>query len=327
MGSSSIKLWFLCILGVSILSPPGFLPESHALEIKVKKQARVTGDKIYLGEISSFDPPNDVRVARLSRIEVSSAPSPGNMFQLSKRFLGYKITSAIPEREDITLDLPGSLTVQRAAQYMSASQLEDIFKEHVVAHSPWPAGKIDFERINTPGTIALPEGALHWDVSEKGNHHYLGNVALLVNFSVDGTPIRKLPLSGKISVKRHVVKAARKIIRGQSIREDDLILIEESSDRLNTDFLSGLDEVAGKRAVRTIQPGQFVTSRMVECPPLVRKGERVVIKAENEIITATTIGKALEDGRAGEQVRVMNTRSGKELLATVKAPALVEVSF
>jgi flagella basal body P-ring formation protein FlgA len=66
---------------------------------------------------------------------------------------------------------------------------------------------------------------------------------------------------------------------------------------------------------------------MVEWPPMVQKGDRVIIKAENKLIKITALGKVLEDGRAGDQVKVMNISSGKEIWATVIGPGKVSVTF
>jgi flagella basal body P-ring formation protein FlgA len=66
---------------------------------------------------------------------------------------------------------------------------------------------------------------------------------------------------------------------------------------------------------------------MLEDPPLVEKGKRVLIRAENELIRVTTLGKVLEEGRAGDQIQVMNIGSGKVVLATVVGPGTVEVVF
>ena len=38
-------------------------------------------------------------------------------------------------------------------------------------------------------------------------------------------------------------------------------------------------------------------------------------------------GRVLQDGRAGDEVKVLNTTSGKEVLAIVEGPGLVSVSF
>jgi flagella basal body P-ring formation protein FlgA len=319
----NLIIQFALFLLIAVIS----LSPCYALEIRIKEGAMVRGDTVCLGDISTFEPADDHRIGELQGIEVSSAPPPGSTYRLNKRFLSYKIGSAIGEAKDINLHVPGSLVIQRTAQLMSAERMENIFREHIISHSPWPADKLSFDRINTPGSIAFPEGEMHWEVVDKGQHEYLGNVALVIDVWVDGKQLRKLPLSGKVSVMQKVVRAARRIRRGQMIVREDVVSVEENNDSLLRDVLMDPDEASGKRAVRTIQPGQLLTSQMVESPPLVKKGDRVVIKAENQFISATTAGRVLEEGRSGDHVRVINIRSGKEIVATVRGPSMVEVSF
>ena len=299
----------------------------HALEIRVKSQATVTGDTVSLADIASFFPETDARVARLSGINVTSSPAPGNSFRLNGHFLNYKIGSALGEDDGIQLKVPDSLWIQRTAQEITEGDLEKIFKEHVKGRSPWPAEKIVFERISTPGTIFLPQGTVQWEVAEKGDLRNLGHVALTVSFLVEGRQVRKVALSGKVGVVREVVKAEKQIEAGALISEDDLILVREERSHLRRDAATSLEDVVGKRATRHIRPDQVILSRMIEDLPLVRKGKQVVIRAQKALIRVTTLGKVMEDGRAGDQVRVINISSGKQVLATVKGPGLVEVRF
>ena len=60
---------------------------------------------------------------------------------------------------------------------------------------------------------------------------------------------------------------------------------------------------------------------------MVKKGKRVIIKAMNQSMQLSTLGKVLEDGKAGDQVKVMNISSGREILATVEGPGIVQVFF
>jgi flagella basal body P-ring formation protein FlgA len=53
----------------------------------------------------------------------------------------------------------------------------------------------------------------------------------------------------------------------------------------------------------------------------------VLVRAGTDLISVTTNGKVMEDGRLGEEVRVLNMSSGKEIFATVKGPGQVEVIF
>lgn len=302
-------------------------PPASALEIRVKDRVTVRGDTVYLGDIATFHPKEDSLAARLAQVDVASSPSPGGEVRLNSRFLTYKIGSFIDNEKDVRLNVPDSLLVERTGQVIGTREMEEIFKSHVRQNSPWPSEKLVFDRISVPESITLPEGALRWEVWERGNGKYLGNVSLTVNFWVDEKQIRKVPLSGKVTVQQEVLRATRKIESGARISADDVSTASESHRNLRRDVLTSPEEAVGKRATRNILPGQYILPRMIEDPPLVRKGSRVVIKAEKALILMTTVGKVLEDGRAGDQVRVVNLRSGKELLATVTNSGMVEVQF
>ncbi|MBW1914328.1 MAG: flagellar basal body P-ring formation protein FlgA [Deltaproteobacteria bacterium] len=300
---------------------------AYALEILVKDQAAVQGDIISLDLVASFNPADDHRVERLSETVISSAPSPGNSFRLDNRFLIYKIGSVISGEKDIMLRVPETLLVQRSAQYVNQEKLNQIFRDYVKSKTPWDADIITFDRINTPVSVALPEGVLSWKVSERGNRNYVGNVSLTIDFSVDNIQVKKISVSGYVRVRREFVTALRAIKSGELITEDDLALVSKDSEYPHRDAIAEISKVAGMRASRSMQDGQIITSSMIEVLPLIIKGENVVVKAENDAVRITTQGKVLEDGMKGDQIRVVNIGSGKELLARVAGPGLVEVSF
>ncbi|MEW6669192.1 MAG: flagellar basal body P-ring formation chaperone FlgA [Thermodesulfobacteriota bacterium] len=311
---------FGCLLGAGV-SPAG------ALDIKVKDQASVSGGTICLRDIATFAPETDPRVETLSRIDVAAAPSPGNAMNLNRSFLTYKIGSVLSGKEDIRLEIPDRVAVQRTAQVISKARMESIFREHVRGHIPWAPEKVVFEKIEAPDGVALPEGKVHWEIWERGSDRYLGHVALTINFFVDGKQVRNVPVSGTITLRQAVLKAARRINPGQVLGRDDVHLVTEQNGTLARDALTSPEEAVGKKAVRSIQAGQAITSQMVEYPPMVKKGSRVVVRARNDLISVTTQGKVMEDGRMGDEVRVVNLSSGREIFATVKGPSQVEVTF
>ena len=98
--------WVLVLLG--FLLPAGVTP-AGALDIKVKDQATVSGSTICLRDIATFVPDTDPRVESLSRIDVASAPLPGNGVNLNRGFLNYKIGSALSGKEDIRLHVNNEL--------------------------------------------------------------------------------------------------------------------------------------------------------------------------------------------------------------------------
>ena len=316
--------WVLVVLGFLL---PVWVSPAAALDIKVKDQATVSGGTICLGDIAAFVPGTDPRVDMLSRIDVASAPSPGNGVNLNRSFLSYKIGSVLTGQEDIRLEIPATVAVQRTAQTIPRAQLERIFRDHVRSRVPWPPEKVVFEKVEVPDGVALPEGKAHWEIWERGSDRYLGHVALTINFFVDGKQIRNVPVSGRITLRQAILKAARKINPGQVLGKDDVHLVTEQNATLSREVLTDPEDAVGKKAVRSIQAGQPITSQMVEDPPVVKKGSRVLVRARNDLISVTTHGKAMEDGRVGDGVRVMNLSSGKEIFATVKGPSQVEVTF
>ncbi len=322
---------FLSILlaaGAAVLTPGQAPAAPGTLEIRISGEVTVRGDAVTLGQIASFRPAGDPRAASLKEVEVASAPAPGNSHRFNRRFLDYKVGSAVAGLgEEVTVKTPDSLLVHRTAQVVTSARMEEIFRDHVLQAAPWPEDEITLESIRVPEDVALPEGALRWDIRENGNTDYLGNVSATLTFYVDSRQIRRVPLSARVSITREVVRAVRRIQRGNLIDKADVQRVRETSMRGRGNTLVDPEEAVGKRASRSIRSGSTLTEAMVEDPPVVERGSSVIILAESENLRITTRGEALEDGRHGEPIRVRNLQSGKELSSTVKAPGWVTVTF
>lgn len=321
------QLALLLVVEIVLLASPA--PGADCtLEIRIAEEATIHGDTVTLGAIASFEPSGDPRVPGLEAMEVASAPAPGSSYRFKRHFLDYKVGSALSEQGDgITLELPPSLIIHRAAQVITSMRMKEIFREHIRQNAPWSPEEMVVEEIQVPGDLALPEGNLRWSLRENGNADYLGNVSATVTFTVEGRAVRRVPVSARISVTREVVRACRNVPRDEVLEKDDLRLVRETTMRRTGDVLTSLDQAVGKKAARTIRVGRTLTSAMVEDPPVVEKGTAVTIVAENELLRITTRGEALEDGRQGDRIRVRNLQSGKEIFSRVEAPGWVSVLF
>jgi flagella basal body P-ring formation protein FlgA len=303
------------------------LTEVNALEVLIKDRVSITGHFISLGDVASFDPVEDHRVARLRKIRLASSPPPGKSAVISNLQIIHGLGATLANMDNIRVKVPENLFVQRKAQVIGPQDFEGLFKEHVLRNAPWPRDRIHFEKISVPGPVRLPQGIIHEEVRNRRIGDYEGDVSLLVFLWVDGALVRKVPVTGRVSIAREVIKAARKIHVGEVIAEKDLQRVEERQLATKDDMLTSMDQIVGKRAIRSIESGQRFTRRMIEDLPLVKSGERVIIMAENERIRITAIGSALEDGAVGEQVRVINITSGKEISATVRDKGHLAVTF
>ncbi len=300
---------------------------AEALMISIKRHAMVAGNTIRLGDVADFSPANDPRVPGLSKISLGSAPLPAKSLNLNHRYLIYRLKSPLSGLNDVKVKIPRELIVKRKAQKISVKKLKKIYVDFIKKQAPWPDDKMEIRKVSVTGPVYLPMGEASWTVRTAGSKRWIGELPVIITFFVNGKVVKKVPANGRIFVKIRIVKASRKINAGEIITRDDLILTNEMVDSLKEGLLDRTELAVGKRIRRPLIKGQYITKRMLEDLPLVKKGQRVIIFAENDTIRISTVGKALENGKDGDEIKVVNISSGREIFATVTGPGRVSVSF
>jgi len=76
-------------------------------------------------------------------------------------------------------------------------------------------------------------------------------------------------------------------------------------------------QLAGNRTTRPLRKDQIVFSSFVKRPPLIKRGDEVVIIVQFGGVRVSAMGKALKPARIGDRLRVQNTRSKEVMQATV----------
>jgi len=76
-------------------------------------------------------------------------------------------------------------------------------------------------------------------------------------------------------------------------------------------------QLVGTRTTRPLRKGQIVFSSYVKRPPLIKRGDEVVIIVQYGGVRVSAMGKALKPARLGDKLRVQNTRSKQIMQATV----------
>ncbi len=327
MRSLFIKIIIRFVLITCVLLLSGVFSSAYALQITVKDHAIVYGNKICLKDIASFQPSDDNRIKDLEALEISASPAPGKTLNISKSLLIYKVAARIASEKDINLKVPNTLQVQRKANSVSSEEMKKIFIEYVKANSPWDPDILVFDRINTPNDLLIEEGGLEWEIDDRNNRDFIGNVSLIMNFTANGKPFRKCSLTGRVGATLEIIKSAKAIKSGDLLEKDDLMVEYETCFKIKKGTVTDVEDVIGKQSIRSMQPGKVITYEMIKQPPEIQKGEQVVILAESDEIKITTPGEVLEDGCSGDQIRVVNISSGKELSATVMGPGVVRVVF
>jgi len=107
----------------------------------------------------------------------------------------------------------------------------------------------------------------------------------------------------------------------------DVVTMMVDVPSLTHDFILNQDDVIGKQVLRPLLPGKPIRKIMLDDPPIVRKGDRVMIEVRQGGLLVQAVGLAKADGKSGDTIPVQNKNSGKELIGTILSAGLVEVGF
>ncbi|OEY67414.1 flagellar basal body P-ring formation chaperone FlgA [Marinobacter sp. X15-166B] len=130
-----------------------------------------------------------------------------------------------------------------------------------------------------------------------------------------------------VSIYGDVLVASRLLARGDRISAD---AFEPRTAQLNASRREPITDPAtltGMELRRSVRAGTVFTADLVSAPDAVQRGDHVMITAQSGGFSVSSRGKALANGRIGEQVLVENLSSSRQVKARVTAPGMVEVSM
>jgi flagella basal body P-ring formation protein FlgA len=125
-----------------------------------------------------------------------------------------------------------------------------------------------------------------------------------------------------------VVVAATDLPRGALLTEKDLSLEELDITALHRGYMEEITDAIGKKLKRNLQRGQVLTPHQVATPLAVKRGNRVTIIASTPgAFEIRMQGQAMDNGAAGDRIKVKNTSSKRVVEATIRSPGIVEVAL
>jgi flagella basal body P-ring formation protein FlgA len=116
------------------------------------------------------------------------------------------------------------------------------------------------------------------------------------------------------------------IYPGDVIRDD--MLADRPAERAAGigPFAQTRSQLVGKMARRTLLPGAAIPLAGIDNPRLVANGAEVKLVYAESGLTIVTVGAALQDGAAGDVIKVRNSDSGVTVSGTIQPDGAVRVS-
>jgi flagella basal body P-ring formation protein FlgA len=240
--------------------------------------------------------------------------------------LGGNVCGAI-EGTAWAKDSSSPTRVSTAVQTVRTGDFERVVLGELTRRYGRPQHQVSFRVLFPNQTVEVPNGNLHLEVGEWSGGGRTGRRAFRVGAFVNKQFIKTVNVVGEVKAQTEVATPIRWLKPKDVVAVEDLAPMMVDVPSLTHDFVLNLDEVIGKEVLRPLPPRQPIRKIMLDHPPVIHKGDRVMIEVRNGGLLVQTVGLAKAAGKAGETIPVKNQRSGREVLGTVIAAGLVEVVF
>lgn len=242
------------------------------------------------------------------------------MFSMTKRLI-FSVLAAVVfllPSAVILADEPGAekwqshASIERSAEAAVAEHLRGSPGTHQIVASPLDA------RVRLASCGQVLEGSVPFAKGRAGSR-----MTTLVRCA--GPEPWKIYVPVRLTVVRPVVVAARALPRGTILTDADVMLADQDVQAMGYGHLEAPEHAVGHRLRRSLAAGDALRPSLLETPPVVRRGQRLTLEANNAGLTVRMAGIAKSDGVIGAVIDVENVSSRRQLQAIVRSPQRAEV--
>lgn len=154
---------------------------------------------------------------------------------------------------------------------------------------------------------------------------YRSNVS--VKMQCTGSKPWAIYVPARIDTFAEVATISKSMGRGDVLSREDIELTLMDTAQAGYGYISDPERLIGMELKRRLQVGSAIRLSHVRAAEIVSKGEKVVLEATTGSVTVVTNAEALASGQLGQQIRVRNSKSEREVDAVVVAPGRVKVTL
>lgn len=300
---------------------------AEPISISIQAKAEIDSADVVLGQLGRVTGADRDLTQRVEAVTIGRAPLAGHSRTISRDYVLLRLRQSGYDPNVMTIVAPEKITLSRRAVTISKVDLEMMVRAYIASNPPFSGAEMTIASVRIPGDVMLPTGDVQHEIQYMPQSRASGTLPLNIFFSIDGTPIKRLMATVNIVLMKEVPLTRRPIARYQLIQAEDLMMQTMDVTDLPANAVLAFEDIKGQRARRNIGPRTVLRKDQLEFPPVVKKGDRVLIVAESGGLRITTTGEVKNHGKVGDRVRVENLDSNKTLFARVIDARTVQVEF
>lgn len=290
---------------------------AQGVVLQLPENATVVGPQISLGEIAEVISDDKTTADRLRRMTVGKAAPAGDKVRVT---LGYLKVALRREGYNLQVfSFGGAETVEvlTQSQAFDPAALLPHVKAFILDETGETPGNVDVKLEGLGKKITLPAGEVTSKFRPSFTGQYEGTVFLTAELAVDGRLVRVLPIRAVVDVFHPAVTVVKRVDKGVKFTRNNVALVRTPSSKMIKGCFRQLEPVLGRTAATRLEPGSVLRVNDLYDPPAIQHGEVVQAVVEKGNVELSVQVRAIEDGKAGDSIRVENTDTHKLLRGKV----------
>lgn len=289
-------------------------PRTMAAELR--PSVTVDDHVIRLGDVVS-------EAGDAATVVIANAPPPGESDQIAIN----QIKQVADEFAiDLTVNVAGrSITVHRTGVAVTREALIDRLIQAFPKRSS--SDRLDLRLYRNQERLFLPKGfdAANIDVVDLRYQERSRRFSAVISIPHGNGQMREITITGAAEAMVALPVLEKAVEPGEIISRADIGWIEIRRNRLGRNIVTASADLIGQSPRRRLRTGQPLRLTDIDTPVLVEKGSQITMIVQSGNMTLTATGKALEDGGAGDMIRILNNDTHRTVEGLVTDAGAVRI--
>jgi flagella basal body P-ring formation protein FlgA len=330
---NSPKIFVTCTFVISVLfchasanNATCNIQEECGLKVYLPREVTVKDSRLSLGRISIIRGKSSL-VAKANKIALGQISVPGQSVVIDRpTVLSRLACNGIPASK-VTMTGAKEITVKQQQRIVSGSEFVYLASSFLKNH-PLGASVCQWDAIGKPKALVIPGVSEEMKLFPRRIRSSVKNQARVeINVFYGGKKIgvREVVFRLKYHFRQAVAKvdiAAGEVISPENVKIE--IKQSDSPEPAGWQLPYGLITKRPLAADTVLRP---YIAGPIQPPTVVKRNQSVVIRIEKPGFLITAIGKTMQDGKAGECIKVRNVDSQRIILARINEDGSVEPIF
>ena len=144
-------------------------------------------------------------------------------------------------------------------------------------------------------------------------------------FSAGAKTLAPMKIAGRYELMAEVPVLKERVSNGQPIEASNIEIKTFGTNRLREHTIASATDLIGKTPKHSISALRPIRADEVITAPIVKKGENLNITYKTNAMEISTLGQAMEDGAAGDVIKIRNPDSNTIIQATITGKGTAQI--